>query len=322
MASPLAEAHREAQLRIRTGTARAVGQVWRELGSYNRSDINRYVLAVTPIIEGGKRKAIQTTAAFVGRSINKPAPQVNVDRVSKFVRNGTPIAAVQHRPFVATWTALKEGKPWDTAVGEGLTSATSAAFTDVALAARDALPEIASQEGTIDGYQRVPSGDACDFCVLASVQRYTTNQLMPLHNNCGCGVEILTDAPYTIGSFTGTKTYDPLPTSLRSADELAAITNEQTYSRAAARYAQRAEANRARATATRREALSEPDPKRAARLEGRARNWDQRASRQELESLRNRADRIRVVKGRSLAVQEHGELGPVLTNASHNFTRL
>lgn len=322
MASRLAEAHREAQLRIRTGTARAVGQAWKDLGSYDRSDVNRYILAVTPIIEGGKRKAINTTAAFVGRSVNKPAPQIDVEKVGKFVRNGTPIVAVQKRPFIATWTALKDGKPWDAAVGEGLTTAVSAAFTDVMLASRDALPQLAAQEPSIDGYQRVPSGAACDFCVLASTQRYTTSELMPLHNNCGCGVEILTDAPYTIGSFTGTKTFDPLPTSLRSADELAAITNEQTYARAAARYAKRAEANRSRAAVTRIEAASEADPKRIARLTERARRWDLRASEQELQSLRARADRIRNVKQRSLAVQDHGELGPVLTNASHNFTRL
>jgi len=322
MASPLAEAHREAQLRIRTGTARAVGQIWKDLGAYNRSDINRYVLAVTPVIQGGKRKAINTAAAFVGRSVKKPPPQIDADDIAKRVRNGTPIAAVQHRPFVATWTALKDGKPWDIAVEEGLTTAVSAAFTDVSLAVRDAMPELMKQETAIDGYQRVPSGDACDFCVLASTQRYTTGELMPLHNNCGCGVEILTDAPYSIGTYTGAKTYESLPTELRTADELAAITNEQTYARAAKRYADRAEANRARAAATRAEALAERDPKRAARLEARARNWDQRASVQDLESIRARADRIQATRQRAVSIQEHGELGPVLTNASHNFTRL
>lgn len=322
MASPLAEAHREAQLRIRTGTARAVGQVWKQLGSYDRSDVNRYVLAVAPIIEGGKRKAISTAAAYVGRTVDTKPPEVNINRVSKFVRNGTPIEAVQHRPFVATWKGLKDGKPWQVAVDEGMATAIAAAFTDVALAFRDAMPELMKEVPQIDGYQRVPGGDACDFCVLASTQRYTTGELMPLHNNCGCGVEVLTDAPYSVGQFTGTKTYDPLPTTLRSADELAEITNEQTYSRAAARFSKRAEANRARAAATRREAAAERSSKRAARLEARARNWDQRASRQDLEALRNRAERIRVVKGRALTVQEHGELGPVLTNASHNFTRL
>lgn len=322
MPSPLAEAHREAQLRIRTGTARAVGQVWKELGSYDRSDVNRYINTVTPVIEGGKRNAITTAAAFVGRTVKKKPPEIDVASVSKFVRNGTPIAAVQHRPFVATWTALKEGKPWEMAVEEGLTAAVSAAFTDVSLAARDAMPALTAQEPSIDGYQRVPGGDACDFCVLASTQRYTTGELMPLHNNCGCGVELLTDAPYSVSEYTGAKTYQSLPTELRTADELAAITNEQSYARAAARYSKRAEANRARAAASRREAVSEADPKRAARLIERAQRWDERASRQDLASLRERADRIRVVKQRALSVQEHGELGPILTNASHNFTRL
>lgn len=322
MASALAEAHREAQLRIRTGTARAVGQVWRDLGSYNRSDVGRYVAAVEPIIEGGKRRAITTAAAFVGKSVRRPPPEVDVGGISKRVRNGTSVAAVQNRPFVTTWKGLKDGKSWETATGEGLATAVSAAFTDVSLALRDALPELMKQEAAIDGYQRVPGGDACDYCVLASTQRYTTGELMPLHNNCGCGVEILTDAPYRVSEYTGAKTYQSLPTDLRTADELAAITNEQSYARAAKRYADRAKANRGRAAATRAEAASERDPKRAARLNDRANRWDERAARQELQSLRERADRIRVVKRRALAVQDHGELGPVLTNASHNFTRL
>lgn len=41
----------------------------------------------------------------------------------------------------------------------------------------------------IVGYERIPDGDACELCNLAAGQRYKTDDLMPIHNLCGCGVE-------------------------------------------------------------------------------------------------------------------------------------
>lgn len=50
-----------------------------------------------------------------------------------------------------------------------------------------------STETVIVGYERVPDGNACDLCDLASGQRYTRGDLMPIHDGCGCGVEPLTE---------------------------------------------------------------------------------------------------------------------------------
>lgn len=321
MASPLAEAHREAQTRIRNGTARAVGQVWKELGSYDRSDVGRYVLAVVPIIEGGKRQAVATANSFIGRSVEKPPPLIPADEIARDVRNGVSEAEVQRRPFVATWTALKDDKPWSKAVDEGLTYAVQAASTDVALAMRDALRASMLAEPTIWGYKRVPSATACSYCVLASSQMYQSETLLPLHAHCHCGVDPVQGGPDPTAKYGPTiinrETYD------RMSGPGTTLTREVSEARAAKRYAKRAEANRARAAATRREASLEPNPTRARVLEDRARNWDQRASRQDLQALEARAARIRAQKDAPEAkVEIHGELGPVLVNAKHNFTRL
>ena len=320
MASPLAEAHKEAQTRIRTGTARAVGQVWKELGSYDRSDVNRYVLAVTPIIEGGKRQAVATATSFIGRSVQKPAPLVDTERIVRETRRGVPESEVQRRPFVATWTALKDEKPWPKAVDEGLTYAVEAAFTDVSLAMRDGLHAAMLAEPTIWGYQRVPGPTACSYCVLASSQMYHREALMPLHARCRCGVDPVEGGPDPTAKYGPTIINDA--TYARMSGPGTSLTTEITEARRARRYAKQAESNRARAAATRREAALESNPKRAAVLEGRARNWDQRASRQDLQALQARADRIRSKRKVEVAVEEHGELGPVLVNAKHNFTRL
>jgi hypothetical protein len=57
---------------------------------------------------------------------------------------------------------------------------------------RQTLVAVGEQDPTILGYQRVPDAGACAFCRLVAGQRYRTDQLMPLHNHCGCGVDVIT----------------------------------------------------------------------------------------------------------------------------------
>lgn len=45
----------------------------------------------------------------------------------------------------------------------------------------------------IVGYERVPDGGACVLCLTAAGQRYHSDDLMPIHDKCGCGVEPLTE---------------------------------------------------------------------------------------------------------------------------------
>jgi len=39
------------------------------------------------------------------------------------------------------------------------------------------------------GYQRVADGDACDFCAMLDGAQFRTDDPMPIHPGCGCGVE-------------------------------------------------------------------------------------------------------------------------------------
>lgn len=117
------------------------------------------------------------------------------------VRNGTAPVEVYQRPFVTVWTALKAGTRFEDAVAAGLARATGSAAMDVQLTMRSTLTDIGSRDDLILGFERVPDGDACDFCVLVAGQRYTTADLMPVHNHCGCGVDIITAE--NRGDFTG-----------------------------------------------------------------------------------------------------------------------
>lgn len=232
-------AHKAQQARIRNQTERAVDRLWRSLGAYNRSDARRFIAAVTPIVFAAQRQSASTTKAFIARRLERTVASVDPSLVTGAnTRNGVPPEEVYFRPFKRVWKDLKDGKEWQLAVNEAGITAVSAAATDVQLSMRDMASALQSREPGAFGYQRVPSGSACEFCLLASTQRYYSGDLMPLHNNCGCGIDVVTAE------------FDP-----------GQVINSERLA-----------------------ALKQGDIE--------------------------------------LAVQSHGELGPVLTNAADNFTRL
>jgi hypothetical protein len=81
---------------------------------------------------------------------------------------------------------------------------------DVQLAMRQTLVTVGEQTDQIVGYQRVPDPGACAFCTLVAGQRYHTAELMPVHNHCGCGVDVITAE--TRGDFTGKRENDQTST--------------------------------------------------------------------------------------------------------------
>ncbi len=130
------------------------------------------------------------TVAYLKRRIGGNVPPVDIAAVTDAAaRNGTALADVYRRPFVTVWAALAAGTDWSMAVAAGGARARSAADTDVQLAFRASAREIMDRDSRVVGYMRVPSGNACELCLMASTQRYRTGDLMPIHNHCGCDVE-------------------------------------------------------------------------------------------------------------------------------------
>lgn len=164
---------------------------WQSLPAYNEADVGTFLSRAVPVTQAAQRASVQVTSAFLQRAAGAtiiPPP----DRVLLKVRNGTPSSDVYRRPFVNVWTDLKAGRSYEAAVASGLERATSSVQMDVQLAMRQALVDVAAANTTIVGYQRVPDPGACDFCRLIAGQRYHSDQLMPVHNRCGCGVEPIT----------------------------------------------------------------------------------------------------------------------------------
>lgn len=195
MATELAEAHIEGQAQIRAAAVAAVGQAWADLGSYDEDQVPVFTSAAVAVSLAAQRAAVALTNAFLAAVLGRQPLALDVDRlVGSAVRNGTQPAEVYRRPFVTTWTALKQRRLYETAVAAGLERATGTVAIDPQLSMRATLVEVGRQDATILGYARVPDADACEFCRLISGQRYTVEDLMPVHNRCGCGVDVITAA--------------------------------------------------------------------------------------------------------------------------------
>ena len=207
MSEQLAQAHIAAQEQVRRQTAAAVARAWTSLPGYDRADVPQFLAAAVLIVAAGQRRSVALTNAFLARAVGRAPLPLDVSALTgAAVRAGTPPDDVYTRPFVTTWTALKDGAPWEDAVAAGEHRATSAAAMDVQLSMRQTLVVAGEQDPRILGYQRVPDAGACEFCRLVAGQRYRTDQLMPIHNHCGCGVDVI--IPENRHRFTGNPAND------------------------------------------------------------------------------------------------------------------
>lgn len=200
-ATALAQAHIEAERRLRLIAARAIANAWQALGSYDEPDVARFLQIALPLVEAAQRQSVNLTTAYLARAIDRPAVGLDIAALIAGLRGGTAPSVVYRRPFVTVWSALADHKPYPDAVRTGMARATAAVETDVQLAMTHTLREVGSRESLILGYRRVPDATACEFCRLIAGRRYLTEDLQPVHAHCGCGVDVITDA--NRGDFTG-----------------------------------------------------------------------------------------------------------------------
>lgn len=202
MAVTAAQAHITVQARLRALTVQAVAIAWRSLPNHDESSVAPFLSIVVPLVLAAQRQSVALTNAFLARALDRPPVGVDISQlVGEAIRAGTPPETVYRRPFVTTWTALKAQTPFPAASNAGLQHATASAAMDVQNTMRHTLVAVGAADPAILGYRRVPDADACAFCKLIAGQRYTTDQLMPVHNRCGCGVDVITAA--NRGDFTG-----------------------------------------------------------------------------------------------------------------------
>lgn len=182
--------------RLVRGAGTLAGNVFRQLGSWRDDDIARYITLVGPQIDGLKQQAANLQAAYYqevakanGESFT-PAATRSSELTDEVLRNGPSAQEVYRRPFVELYTALSSNQLLRTAVERGAARAASIAETDIQLASRLAGLKQRQGNNNIVGYRRVLTGsENCALCAIASTQRYTRNNLKPIHPGCDCGEE-------------------------------------------------------------------------------------------------------------------------------------
>lgn len=302
-------------IRQRVGTY--IQSHWAQLGSWRDADLERFLRLALPAATGGQRQIASLTDAYLSTLtrlvIGSPAPgTLDLDAVTGRALRGVNPTEVYARPFQTVWSQLADGAPLDRAVTIGAQRLDAITSTDLQLARTHTARDVFSRDGRVVGYRRTLGGRGnCPLCVVASTQRYHAEDLMPIHDRCSCGVEPI------YGDEDPGQIIDPdLHAQLKSEGVIDDISTQR-----AARSAERAsDRARERADAARTELRTETDAARRGRLEQRAADWDAKADAYAERSAMWEQRRSEIVARQSpVAVHEHGELGPVLTNADHAF---
>lgn len=274
----LARSYQDRQIRLAQGTAQTAGALWDRLGPVSDEALAGWLDTIVPVVQGAQSASMHLTAGYLGAYVTaatgEPETSLAFDTVEAIaaLRGRTEATTVYARPTITARRLISEGRSTLDALRVARARLTSTAETDVMLAARDAGHRTMIRIQRVVGYRRVPNAKACEFCLLASTQRYTHNDLMPLHSHCRC----------TIAPIIGTR--DPghvlapdLTDRLRKLDPGIGLTG--------------AAKQRARDLAA----------------------WDRLPQAE----VRARAQQL---YSDTVAVHEHGELGPVLTSSTDHFT--
>lgn len=190
---PLARRYQDAVIRLADATSEAVAQLWDASGAISTAAQTEFAARASLIVEAAQRQAAMLADTYVrsyvalGQGVPLLPSTIDIGQIIENARNGVAGDVVYARPTVTARIALSEGKTVDVAKALGRIRAMAAADIDVKLAARGAARDSMVGAG-VHFYRRVPDGDACTYCVVASTQRYKSADLMPLHEHCGCTV--------------------------------------------------------------------------------------------------------------------------------------
>ena len=190
----LLDAYNTLSSRLVRGTGEQIAAAFSNLGSWRDEDFRQFLKVIEGTLTGANLQAARLQVAFYrematlsGEKFVSPALSANDFSVSK-LRNGAEAAVVYRRPFVDVYTALSQGKSVTESIAAGAVRISSLVSTDIQLARRNAGLAARSNNDRIVGYVRTLTGaENCALCYVASTQRYTRNDLLPIHPGCDCG---------------------------------------------------------------------------------------------------------------------------------------
>ncbi len=313
----LARRYQAAHLRISDAVVAAIAMRWKLTRPLNDDELSTFAGSAAATVAAGQAQTARLAERYIDSTVaDLPgfAP-AGLDTASMIdgLRGGVPLVEVYARPVITARRVISEGRSFLDAMSVGEDRLRRTGYTDLQLASRQATNDTMASHPRIVGYRRVTDGNACSLCLTASTQRYHVGDLLPIHSRCGCTVVPIVGEKDP-GLVIDRELLDRLKRDGTAAD--------LSYSKAIGRLQEQSRNARGRASAARAEALTEPDPARARRLQKRAAEWDRKSDRYRIEAGRERAARDASRKRRAappaerfdreVKVVEHGELGPTL----------
>lgn len=314
----ITEAFQNRQLLLQQQGGETIARLWDQFGGLDDAAKAKFVAEAVPIAEAIQLQAAANQIAYVEAygvaALDEPV-QTNVDPsdfTGEAIR-GVSLEEEYERPVTKARAAASQGASFQQAMQRGRDYAMNLGRTDSALSARAAAAETMRRLPGVVGYRRVPDGNACQFCLLASTQRYHLSRLMPIHPACGCSV-VPIFGNKDPGQIIDRETRKRLKSFSDGVSKRRAQKREVNYQESV----QKASQARIKAADVRKELETEKDPARRKRLEQRAENWDRKAEAIKAEGKERyeRAKAQGLVKLEPAKVVDHPELGPILQRPS------
>lgn len=189
----VADAQITAQARLREIVVQAVRNAWTGLGSYDAVDVPVFLAGVVPLILAAQRQAISLSDAYVAQVLGRGPLGIDPVPVIAQLRGPVSPQVVYRRPFVTTWTALSEGRPYEDAVRAGESRLSASAALDVQMAHFAGLQAVQDRDPVIRGWRRVADPDACEWCRMIDGAKVKRADASPLHARCGCALAVVTE---------------------------------------------------------------------------------------------------------------------------------
>lgn len=175
-------------------SAAGVGAAWDSTDGIDDAAAEAFSAMAQPIALAAQRRSVVLADAYLAawlsvalRRIVRPRGLDIGALTGEAVRNGG--TDVYRRPIITARAAITRGRSYSEARAEGRARAVANARTDVALSARAAARDVMASTPEVVGYRRVTGGKACALCIGATKGTYASETLMPIHDNCTCGVE-------------------------------------------------------------------------------------------------------------------------------------
>jgi hypothetical protein len=167
-------------------------RTWMHLGGPTDEDAASWLRFAVPTMRGAKTQTAYSQLAYtkhVAHTLDLPrSAQLDVPAIV-----GDSLADRYIAPVINLRSSLSEGTPFADALAQAGRLVEGFARTDIAEVAQESAVAAMADTPGITHYRRVPSDLACDFCLLISGQRYTTDDLAPSHKNCTCGIGPITE---------------------------------------------------------------------------------------------------------------------------------